>query len=156
MRLRILSIGRAAPGPEADLAAAYIDRIGALSPRTRIGPAELACIDDKSNGGPPREAAQLLAAARGSDVIVTLDERGQTLTSAAFADALGRWRDDGVRSAAFLIGGADGHDAAARDAARLVLALSAMTWPHALVRAMVAEQLYRAATILAGHPYHRA
>nr|WP_243451741.1 23S rRNA (pseudouridine(1915)-N(3))-methyltransferase RlmH [Sphingosinicella soli] len=87
--------------------------------------------------------------------LVALDERGDTLPSAAFAERLGRWRDDGVREARFLIGGADGHDAETRAEADLLISFGKGTWPHLLVRAMLAEQLYRATSILAGHPYHR-
>jgi 23S rRNA (pseudouridine1915-N3)-methyltransferase len=102
------------------------------------------------------ESLQLLAAVPEGAVIVALDERGQDLSSGAFAQRLGRWRDDGERAVAFLIGGADGLSPAARDRADLLLAFGRMTWPHMLARVMLAEQLYRATTILAGHPYHRA
>ena len=85
-----------------------------------------------------------------------LDERGRQLGSEEFAHLLGRWRDDGVREARFLIGAADGHGDAARATADLVIGFGAMTWPHLLVRAMLAEQLFRATSILAGHPYHRS
>jgi 23S rRNA (pseudouridine1915-N3)-methyltransferase len=102
------------------------------------------------------EADELLAAVPPGAALVALDERGRDLTSEALAGQLGRWRDEGARAAAFLIGGPDGLGAAARERATLVLSLGRMTWPHMLVRAMLAEQLYRATTILAGHPYHRA
>lgn len=87
---------------------------------------------------------------------VLLDERGKQLSSEEFAALLGRWRDEGVRETRFLIGAADGHGAKARDEADLLIAFGAMTWPHMLARAMLAEQLWRATSILAGHPYHRA
>jgi 23S rRNA (pseudouridine1915-N3)-methyltransferase len=87
---------------------------------------------------------------------VLLDERGKQLSSEEFAALLGRWRDDGVREARFLIGAADGHGAAARTQADLLLGFGPMTWPHLMVRAMLAEQLWRATSILAGHPYHRS
>jgi len=87
---------------------------------------------------------------------VLLDERGKVLSSEDFAQLLGKWRDEGVRETRFLIGAADGHGAAARDSADLLLGLGAMTWPHMLARAMLAEQLWRATSILAGHPYHRS
>ena len=85
-----------------------------------------------------------------------LDQRGESLDSAAFAALLGRWRDDGRPAAVFVIGGADGLAPSLRDKAQLRLAFGAATWPHQLVRVMLLEQIYRAATILAGHPYHRA
>ncbi|WP_086617989.1 23S rRNA (pseudouridine(1915)-N(3))-methyltransferase RlmH [Erythrobacter tepidarius] len=87
---------------------------------------------------------------------VLLDERGKAMASTDFAALLGRWRDDGVREARFMIGAADGHSDAERAAADLLLAFGPATWPHMLARAMLMEQLYRATTILAGHPYHRA
>ncbi len=102
-----------------------------------------------------REAKRLLAAVPEGAVVVVLDERGRTLTSAAFARRIGGWRDSGVRDLAFLIGGTDGMDESVIGRAGLVLSLGSMTWPHLLVRGMLAEQIYRAQTILSGHPYHR-
>ena len=87
---------------------------------------------------------------------VLLDERGKTLSSEEFADILSRWRDDGIREARFILGAADGHSREEREEADLLLAFGTATWPHLLARAMLAEQLYRATTIIAGHPYHRA
>lgn len=102
------------------------------------------------------EAQELLAAVPAGAALVALDGRGQDLTSEALAGQLGRWRDEGVRAAAFVIGGPDGLAPSLRERAALTLAFGRMTWPHQLVRVMLAEQLYRATTILAGHPYHRA
>lgn len=87
---------------------------------------------------------------------VLLDERGKPISSEEFAALLGRWRDDGVRETRFVLGAADGHGAAERENADLLLAFGNMTWPHLLARAMLAEQLWRATSILAGHPYHRS
>ena len=87
---------------------------------------------------------------------VLLDERGRQLSSEEFAALLGRWRDEGVRETRFLIGAADGHGNAMRDKADLLIAFGNMTWPHMLARAMLVEQLWRATSILAGHPYHRS
>lgn len=92
---------------------------------------------------------------KGTDRIIALDERGDSLTSQALATRLGDWRDQGIRSITILIGGADGLDRELIDAAAIKLAFGRMTWPHLLVRAMLTEQLYRASTILQGHPYHR-
>lgn len=103
-----------------------------------------------------REGEALLAAVPHGARIVALDERGRSETSEAFASRLGRWRDDGVRTIGFIIGGADGLDESVRRKADLVMSFGALTWPHMLVRAMLAEQIYRAQSILAGHPYHRA
>lgn len=102
------------------------------------------------------ETARLLSAVPANALVVATDERGRDLDSAAFARLLGDWRDEGQRDIAFLIGGADGLDDTARRRARLVLAFGRMTWPHELARVLLAEQIYRASTILAGHPYHRA
>ena len=102
------------------------------------------------------EAQRLLAAAGDDSFIVSLDERGKALTSAAFADLLRRQSGDGCKSMAFLIGGPDGHGPAVARAAHVTLSLSAMTLPHGLARVVLAEQLYRAVTLIAGHPYHRA
>ncbi|MBM3600258.1 MAG: 23S rRNA (pseudouridine(1915)-N(3))-methyltransferase RlmH [Alphaproteobacteria bacterium] len=102
-----------------------------------------------------REGELLLALVPESAVIVALDERGRQLASIAFADKLRKWQERGIGDLAFMIGGADGHADAVRQRAELVLSLGTMTWPHLLVRALLAEQLYRAQTILDGHPYHR-
>ena len=102
-----------------------------------------------------RECAMLLAAIPADAVVVALDERGKSLSSRALAARIGRWRDDGRGCIAFLVGGADGLDDAVRARADLVLSFGKATWPHMLARAMLAEQLYRAQQILAGHPYHR-
>jgi 23S rRNA (pseudouridine1915-N3)-methyltransferase len=104
---------------------------------------------------PDAEAALLLADLPGQAVVVALDEHGRSMTSEALAQRLGRWRDEARSPVLFLIGGPDGHGTAALERADLVLALGPMTWPHELVRVLLIEQLYRAATILAGHPYHR-
>ena len=88
-------------------------------------------------------------------VVISLDEHGKSITSEALAAQIGRWRDDGRAAAAFIIGGADGLDPAFLAKANMVLSFSPLTWPHQLVRIMLAEQLYRATTILSGHPYHR-
>jgi 23S rRNA (pseudouridine1915-N3)-methyltransferase len=117
-------------------------------------------VEDRKQGGSVaerkgREAVLLLAAIPKSAVIVALDERGKSLSSRHFADLLTQWRDHGEQDVAFMIGGADGLDAALVAKARLTLSLSAMTWPHLLARVMLLEQLYRAWSLQTGHPYHR-
>ena len=97
----------------------------------------------------------LLATVPAGAVVVALDERGRDLGSVEFADKMRGWRDGGTTDLAFLIGGADGHGDAVRERADLLLCLGRMTWPHMLVRALLAEQLWRAHSILTGHPYHR-
>ena len=138
MLLHVISRGKIARSPEAELVARYEKRM--------TWPARFTELPDV--GGKMPEAA-------GQTRIVLLDERGQNLGSEDFAAILGRWRDEGVREARFLLGAADGHDEASRGEADLLLAFGKATWPHLLARAMLAEQLYRATSILAGHPYHR-
>jgi 23S rRNA (pseudouridine1915-N3)-methyltransferase len=157
MRLRICAVGRmAAASPEAALVRDWCARLDRVGRPLGLGPATVVEVEDRQNGGPAAEAVLLLRAVPAGAVRVVLDERGQMLTSPAFAERLMRWRDDGRAEAAFVIGGADGTAPGLRAGADLVLSFGAMVWPHMLVRAMLAEQLYRAATILGGGPYHRA
>lgn len=139
MLLHIIARGKIARSPEAELVARYEKRM--------TWPVRLTELSDTGGRIP-----ELVGQAR----TVLLDERGENLSSEELAATLGRWRDEGVRETRFLIGGADGHDEAGRRAADLLIAFGKATWPHLLTRAMLAEQLYRATTILAGHPYHRA
>jgi 23S rRNA (pseudouridine1915-N3)-methyltransferase len=138
MLLHIVARGRIGRGPEAELTERYLSRIP--------WPTRVTELSERGGRIPPVAPAT---------VTVVLDERGKALASTALADQLGRWRDDGVREVRFLIGAADGHDQEARESADLLLGLGAATWPHLLARAMLAEQLFRATSILAGHPYHR-
>lgn len=151
MRLLVAAVGKARPGPERDLYLQYSKR---LTP-----PPILKEVEERRPLAAPersaREADLLLAALPPGAFIVALDENGETLGSQDFARRLGRWRDQGVADLAFLVGGADGHGERVRQAARFTLSLGPMTWPHMLVRALLAEQLWRAQAILAGHPYHR-
>lgn len=137
MKLHIYARGRIGRSPEADLVARYTTRMrGTLS------------VTELSESAPwpaPPAASRTVA----------LDERGQDLSSTALAQKLATWRDSGTREVRFLLGAADGHDEATRASADLLLAMGRATWPHMLARAMLAEQLYRASTILDGHPYHR-
>jgi 23S rRNA (pseudouridine1915-N3)-methyltransferase len=138
LKLHIVARGKIARSPEADLVARYAQRISWPFAIT-----ELPDIGGK--------VAPVLAPAK----IVALDESGVTMGSTAFAKLIESWRDSGVREARFLIGAADGLSADERASADLIWSFGAMTWPHLLVRAMLAEQLYRATSIIAGHPYHR-
>jgi len=155
MRMTLIAVGRAKPGPVRDLYDHYAGRLG----HGLLGGLTLREVEERRPLSPEelrrREAELLLGALPEGARLMALDERGQTLTSADFAALLGRWRDDGVQDLAFAIGGAGGLDASVRQAAALTLSLGAMTWPHLLSRALLAEQLYRAQSILAGHPYHR-
>jgi 23S rRNA (pseudouridine1915-N3)-methyltransferase len=152
VKLTIACIGRAARGPERDLYEHYANRIR--------WPLALRELEEKRRLPAPelilREGALLLAAVPPRAMLVALDRRGKVLDSEGFARRLERWRDDSVSDVAFLIGGADGHGEAVLGKAGLVLSFGAMTWPHLLARAMLAEQIYRAQQMLAGHPYHRA
>ena len=152
MRLLIAAVGRA----RGSAAAALYDEYARRLP----WPLELREVEVRQALPSPRlkarEAELLLAAVPKGARIVALDETGRTFDSAGFAALLGAWRDEGVTQTAFLLGGADGHDASVQRAAHQMLSLGAMTWPHLLARAMLAEQLYRAWSILNGHPYHRA
>jgi 23S rRNA (pseudouridine1915-N3)-methyltransferase len=137
MLLHIVARGKIGRSPEADLVERYLKRIAWPTRLTELG--------DRAP----------LPAAPANCVVVVLDERGQALSSADLARRLEGWRDGGKREARFLIGAADGHDDAKRSTADLTLSFGPATWPHLLVRAMLAEQLFRATSILANHPYHR-
>lgn len=139
MQLHVIARGKIGRSPEAELVERYARRISWGFKVTEL--------PDRGGTLPPPAPTPCR--------VVALDERGQQLTSAAFAALLGRWRDDGVRETRFLIGAADGHDAVLREKADVLLAFGAATWPHMLARAMLVEQLWRATSILAGHPYHR-
>lgn len=152
MKLTIAAIGRAGRGPERALYEHYASRIRwplalkELEEKRKLPPTQLVA----------REGELLLAAVPPKSLRVALDRRGRVLDSEAFAGRLQRWRDDSVADLAFLIGGADGHGETILKSADLVLSFGTMTWPHLLARAMLAEQIYRAQQLLAGHPYHRA
>jgi len=153
MKLAIAAIGKPGRGPEANLADDYARRATLAGRPLGLGPLELLDLDPRKPGKGP-EAELLLSAAEGAHLIAC-DERGKTYSSRAFADHIATLRDQGERRLVFAIGGADGLDESVRRVARSTLAFGPQTWPHALARAMLAEQLYRAVTILAGSPYHR-
>ncbi len=153
MKVSIIAIGRPGRGPEAALADDYAARATAAGRALGLGPLDLIDLEPKKTGKAP-EAELILAAAEGAHLIAC-DERGKTYSSRAFADHIARLRDQGERRLVFAIGGADGLDASVLSAARSTLAFGPQTWPHALARAMLAEQIYRAVTIMAGSPYHR-
>jgi 23S rRNA (pseudouridine1915-N3)-methyltransferase len=155
MGIRICAVGRLKQGPEKTLVDDYVTRFNRTGRPIGLGPVDVTEVDDRKARDPSEEAVLLRAAVPTGAVVATLDERGKTLTSPQFARQLARWRDD-ARDVAFVIGGADGIDPALRAEAGFSLSLGAMVWPHMLARVMLAEQLYRAATILAGSPYHRA
>jgi 23S rRNA (pseudouridine1915-N3)-methyltransferase len=152
MNIVIAAVGRVKAGAERALFDAYVARLPWRVDLKEIEIKKESALDVRR----AREGEALLAAVPDGARLIALDERGKSETSDAFAKRLGRWRDDGVRATAFVIGGADGLDDAVRKRADTVLSFGALTWPHMLVRVLLAEQLYRAHTILTGHPYHRA
>lgn len=150
MRITIAAVGRLRAGPEKMLFDTYAKRIA--------WPIVVREVDAGRGGRAVRlreESAKLRAALPAGAPLIVLDERGEELDSRTLAARLGRWRDDGHGDLAVIIGGADGVPGDVRDAADLLLSFGRLTWPHLLVRPMLAEQLYRAQQILAGHPYHR-
>ncbi|HYJ30756.1 MAG TPA: 23S rRNA (pseudouridine(1915)-N(3))-methyltransferase RlmH [Allosphingosinicella sp.] len=138
MLLHIVARGRIGRGPEAELVERYLKRIS--------WPLKVSELPESGGRIPPTPD---------NAVTILLDEKGEQLGSLAFAEKLGAWRDDGRREARFMIGGADGFGDSERASADLLLAFGRATWPHLLARAMLAEQLWRATSILANHPYHR-
>ncbi len=153
MRVLILAVGRLARAPETDLVRLYVERATAAGRALGLGPVEVIEVEGRKPGK-AAEAEALRPHFKDSYVLVC-DERGQARTSRAFAEEIARLRDDGARRLVLAIGGADGLDPALMAEAHGRLAFGPQTWPHALVRAMLAEQVYRAVTILAGSPYHR-
>ena len=155
MRLHLCAVGRLRQGPERALLNDYTTRFDRTGRALGLGPLTEREVEDKRGGGMAAQADLLTRAIPAGALLAVLDERGPQLSSPDFAAHLARWRDTGRQDVAFVIGGADGIDPALRDRAEFTLGFGAMVWPHMLVRVMLAEQLYRAATILAGGPYHR-
>lgn len=155
MRVHIVAVGRLRASPEFELINDYLTRFDRTGRALALGPANIIEVEDKKGGGMPAEAALIERAIPSGSLICILDERGKVMTSPAFAEQLGSWRDQGRQDVAFVIGGADGIDPAFRAKADAALSFGKMVWPHMLVRVMLSEQLYRAASILSGSPYHR-
>lgn len=170
MKIVIAAVGRLKDGPERTLFARYAERLAGLSRTVSFGPLSVIELNESrassSQARKSAEAGELLAAALSGKTpanktaaggrVVALDERGEALTSPAFAALLQSWRDGGAPCVTFLIGGPDGHGREALERADRVLSLGPMTLPHGLARVVLAEQLYRAATLAANHPYHRS
>ena len=156
MRVHLCAVGRLRTGPERALIDDYTTRFDRSGRALALGPLTEHEVEDKRGGGMAAEADLLSRAVPAGAVLVTLDERGALVSSPEFAAMLTRWRDDGWQDLAFVIGGADGIDPGLRARADASLSFGKMVWPHMLVRVMLCEQLYRAASILAGAPYHRA
>src|ERR1700712_3687234 len=160
MRLLVISIGRLKQGPERELAQRYRVRFDDLGRKLGFRGLEIHEIpESRARDAASRiteEATAISALIPEKSVLVALDERGSNIESAAFARHLGKWRDESIANTIFMIGGADGLSPDLRRKAKLSMAFGSATWPHQMVRVMLLEQIYRAATILAGHPYHRA
>lgn len=162
MRVVIAAVGRLKSGPDSALFERYIERARTSGRACGLTGMDLIELGESKLASPAErmaaEGEALLAKAKlaAADRLVCLDERGAQPTSVQFADLVGRTRDQGCPRLVFAIGGADGHDQAMRRAAHETIALSALTLPHGLARIVLAEQIYRAVTILTGHPYHRA
>jgi 23S rRNA (pseudouridine1915-N3)-methyltransferase len=160
MHVSIHAVGRMKAGPERELASRFLDRFAKAGPSvgldfsglTEIPESRASSIEERRR----EEGQKLLGRRDGATAIVLLDERGRHIGSEEFARSLAGYAESGRKNLILAIGGPDGHDAPLREEADLVLSFGKLTWPHQLVRVMLAEQLYRAATILSGHPYHRA
>lgn len=160
MRIVVIAIGRLKQGPERELAERYRDRFDDIGRKLGFRSLEIHEVpESRAREAAARmadEAAAISALIPDKSSIIALDERGESIDSASFARHLGRWRDESVPTAVFLIGGADGLSPELRRKVKLSVAFGKATWPHQMVRVMLLEQIYRAATILSGHPYHRA
>lgn len=159
MRITIAAIGRLKAGAERDLCARYRERADAAGRQIGISPVTEIEIAESTRGSANekrREEATALSKKIAKDAtLIVLDETGKSMDSKAFSALIARHRDDGVRDLVFALGGADGHGAEITERASAKLALGPMTLPHGLARILLAEQIYRAITILSGHPYHR-
>jgi 23S rRNA (pseudouridine1915-N3)-methyltransferase len=155
MRVHLIAVGRLRAGPEKDLVDDYLTRFDRTGRGLGLGPVRMIEVDDRKGGGMEAEADLLRRAVPDGAVLALLDERGRVESSPDFARRLSDWRDQGRGDLALLIGGADGLAPGLRSEAEHMLSFGKMVWPHMLVRVMLAEQLYRAASILAGTPYHR-
>ncbi|HEY1943638.1 MAG TPA: 23S rRNA (pseudouridine(1915)-N(3))-methyltransferase RlmH [Roseiarcus sp.] len=159
MRLTLIGVGRLKSGPERELFERYFKRLTDLARAQGIAEVELREVDEgrarRAQDRQAEEARAILAAAPKGAWLALLDERGTAMTSVQWAAEIGKARDGAAPAYAVVIGGPDGLDPTLRAQARTILSFGAMTWPHQLVRAMASEQLYRALSILGGHPYHR-
>ena len=153
MKISIVAIGRLARSPEIELVKLYLERATAAGRSLSLGPVEVVEVESRKPG--KAAEAEALRAHLSDSHVIACDERGKARASRAFAEEIATLRDRGVRRLVFLIGGADGLDPGLVAAAQGTLAFGPQTWPHALARAMLCEQVYRAVSILAGSPYHR-
>ncbi len=152
MRVHLVAVGRMRSGPERTLVEDYVTRFDRTGRALGLGPLTEHEVEDKKGGGMEAEGELIARAITAGALLVTMDERGRVMSSPDFAETLAKWRDAGRQDVAFVIGGADGIAPSLRARADFSVSFGAMVWPHMLVRVMLAEQLYRAATILAGSP----
>lgn len=155
MRVTIAAVGRMRAGPEAELVRDYLARATQAGRGLALGPFDVIEIDERKARERAAQSARLIEAAPAGAHVIALDERGSTMSSPDLAALLARLRDAGTAGCSFMIGGADGHDEALRRRADRLISFGPMVWPHMLARAMLAEQLYRAVSILGSGPYHR-
>lgn len=155
MRVHICAVGRLRHGPEQDLISDYSNRFDRTGRSIGLGPLKISEVEDKKGGGQLAEAALLERAVPEGSVLCSLDERGKIMDSPEFSKLLSNWRDTGRQDVTFIIGGADGIHKDLRQKTETSISFGKMVWPHMLARVMLCEQLYRAASILTGAPYHR-
>jgi 23S rRNA (pseudouridine1915-N3)-methyltransferase len=160
MKIGVIAVGRLKAGPERELAERYADRFAVTGKALGLtGPALTELTESPARSAAERktqEAQAILTSVDADALVIALDERGKTLSSDAFAVKLGQWRDAGRKSLVFVVGGADGLAESVRARSQETISFGQMTMPHQLVRVILLEQIYRAATILSGHPYHRS
>jgi len=159
VQISIFAVGRMKKGAEQDLTAHYLARFAKIAPSVGLGLTGLHEIVESRAAYPKarmeEESDKMLSFLPQKARLIVLDEGGRNLSSTDFANMLQSWRDGGIKALVIALGGPDGHANKARERADCNLAFGAMTWPHQIARLLLAEQLYRAATILSGHPYHR-
>lgn len=159
MRISIFAVGRLKSGPEKELASRYLDRFAKAGPAIGLEFGKMIEVQESRASNPDtrkrEEAAMLEKHLAEGAALILLDERGKALDSPAFAELFSTMRDNGKRDVIIAIGGADGLDQSLTEKAAATLCLGKLTWPHQIVRFLISEQLYRAVTILSGHPYHR-
>ena len=155
MKITVAAVGRLRRGPELGMVEHYLRRAEDAGRSLALGPFTVSEVDERKARTPAEQSRQLASAAPEGAYVVALDERGKALSSLHFAQMLATLRDSGTGEAVFLIGGAEGHAQEIRDRAHRLLSFGPMVWPHMLARVMLAEQLYRAVSILGNSPYHR-
>ena len=159
MQISVFAVGRMKKGPEQELVSRYFDRFSKLAPSLGLSFQNVhEIVESRSQNANQRmeeEGENLLGTLQEGSRLIVLDERGKSMTSVQFAHKLQDWRDAGCKHLTIALGGPDGHCEKVRTRADLLLSFGAMTWPHQIARILLSEQIYRAATILSGHPYHR-